>query len=528
MCGITGVVAKNKQLAPIGQIAYDLLLHLQHRGEESAGASFRNENGVETIKGLGPVIAALPAEKIMSEEGYAALTHNRYSTTGTGVTKQQKHQFQLGLFKSSSWKRNAQPFFRRSLRIGDAAIVHNGNLTNAQELKNWLRNDLGLEFKGESDTEVILILIMYYAEYESLSLLEAVRKAMTKMKGAYSCLLLTKEGIIAFRDKKGFRPLEIGEDNNFFYFASEPCAWHLLQARHIGEVEPGEIIEARISSSELIRHKPPRRSRLAVCIFCYIYLMAIHNPKVKKIRDRYGQALFSQYPLPGLVISMMESGQGAALGYSFAQAIKMPGQGCYDNVLPKDSNVGRSFLEAEQLDREAVNRLKYYYLLPQISDKVEHLASILETVWIIIVDDSLVRGTVSRILIQAIRELIVEYYPHLSHKIKIAWLVSAPPYQFPCYMGIDTYDKDKLIASRIEQQIKAASKKEVGLDELTEGIRQEIGADKLGYLSLEEAKKITASVLGLKPENLCDACFSGDYPISVDECQNKMSCTNDS
>ncbi len=525
MCGITGVVTKSKQLGPIGPIAYDLLLHEQHRGEESAGISVCDDNGIETLKGLGPVIAALPAEKVLNLDGYAALTQNRYSTTGTGVTKQDKLQFQLGRFRGNAWKKNAQPFFRRSLRIGDAAIVHNGNLTNAQELKNWLRNDLGLEFKGQSDTEVILVLIMYYAEYENMSLLEAVRKAMTKMKGAYSCLLLTKEGIIAFRDKKGFRPLEIGEDDNYFYFASEPCAWHLLQAKHLGEVEPGEIIEAKIGSPELIRHKPPKKSRLAICIFCYIYLMAIQNPKVKKIRDRYGQALFRHHPLPGLIISMMESGQGAALGYSFAQAINLPGQGCYDNALPKDPHMGRSFLEAEQLDREAVNRLKYYYLLPQIADKIEYFATIMETVWIIIVDDSLVRGTVARIIIQAIRELIQEYYPHLAHKIKIAWLVSAPPYKFPCYMGIDTYEKENLIAWRIEQQLKVANPdQEISQEALIEAIRQEIGADNLGYLPVDEAKQITAGVLGLKPSELCDACFTGNYPIPVDHCQHKMSC----
>ena len=524
MCGIVGAVNKKGELSQVGTLIYVLLNGVQHRGHESAGKSRLGDNGIETSKGLGPVNAALPPEKIINKTGFAALGQVRYSTTGTGVTRTEKIMFQLGRTISDKWKRNAQPFYRHSLR-GDAAIVHNGNLTNAQELKKWLQEDLGLEFKGESDTEVILVLIMYYVEFENLSVLEAIQKAMTKMRGAFSCLLLTKEGIIAFRDKKGFHPLEIGEDDNFFYFASEPCAWHRHRARHIGEVKPGEIVEAKVGQAQLIRHPAPTKSKLALCIFEYIYLMAIYNPHVKKIRDRFGQALFQYHPLPGLIISMMESGQGAALGFHFSQAMKLPGQGCYDNAIPKDPSMGRSFLESEQLDREEVNHIKYHYLLPQISDKIEYLASILETVWIIIVDDSLIRGTVSKIIIQLIRELLQEYYPHLAGKIKIAWVVSAPPYKHPCYMGIDTYDKDKLIAWRLEQELKSSSShQDITKEMLTEAVRQAINADYLGYLPIEDAKEITATVLGLQPDELCAACFTGDYPIPVDRCQHKMSC----
>jgi amidophosphoribosyltransferase len=525
MCGIVGAVNKKGERSQIGSVTYVLLNGVQHRGYESAGMSRLGDNGIETIKGLGPVNAALPTEKIINKTGFAALGQVRYSNTGSGVTRSEKLKFQLGKTISDKWKRNAQPFYRDSLKFGDAALVQNGNLTNAQELKKWLQDDLGLVFKGETDTEVILVLLMYYVEFENLSVLEAIQKAMTKMRGSFSCLLLTKEGIIAFRDKKGFHPLEIGEDDNFFYFASEPCAWHLHRAKHIGEVKPGEIIEAKVGQTQLIRHPAPTKCKLSLCIFEYIYLMAIYNPQVKKIRDRYGRALFQHHQLPGLIISMMESGQGAALGYSFAQAIKLPGQGCYDNTLPKDPSLGRSFLEAEQLDREEIVRIKYHFLLPQISDKIDYFASNLNQPWINIVDDSLVRGTTSRIIIQLVRELLQEFYPQLADKIKIAWLASSPPYKYPCYMGIDTYDQEKLIAWRVEQELKGQFPGQtISQDQIIEVVRQQIGADYLGYLPIEDARQITAEALGLQPTEFCDACFTENYPIPVNRRQHKMSC----
>jgi amidophosphoribosyltransferase len=436
-----------------------------------------------------------------------------------------KLKFLLHKLKNSIWKRNAQPFYLQTLK-GKRALVHNGNLTNAHKLKRELQSkDPSLEFMGESDTEVILVLISYYIEYENLSTLDAIKKAMNVMEGAYSCILMTKEGLFAFRDPKGFRPLEIGENNDYIIFSSEVCAWKSHKAKHIGSVNPGEIVQVLAGSSQLIRHQVLTSDKTALCAYCWYYFMAITNPTVKNCRDLYGIELFAEHPLSGIIIPMMESGLGAALGYHFGQSMSKDHMGFIDIITPKDRNVGRSFLEPIQADREEVNRMKYVFLFDEIQHKIRTLAEQLDTLWFIIVDDSIIRGTVSKTIISMIRQIIQDLFPDLAHKIKIAWLSSAPLYKHPCYMGLDTYDRNSLIAHRHEEAIKIKlGTDSVSDSQIIEAIRLEIGADYLGLLPLENSLRITAQVLGISEDDICKACATGIYPIDIDPELDKTSC----
>lgn len=526
MCGIIGVVSKKAEEQPIGLVTLFALYGLIHRGKESAGiATFGPNSGLNTIKGLGTVDVALPIAKVINILGTHGFGHTRYSTSGSGASAIDKLKFLFGKLKHSIWKRNAQPFYLETLK-GKRALIHNGNLTNAHKLKKELQEKLpGIEFLGQSDTEVILVLISYYIDYENLSTVEAIKKAMGVMEGAYSCILLTKEGLFAFRDVKGFRPLEIGENNDFVFFASEPCAWHIFKAKHIGSVQPGEIVEAKPGSGQLTRHQVLTSETQAICLYCYYYFMALHNPQVKECRDRYGIELFREHPLSGMIIPMMESGLGAALGYYFGQAMSLTNIGFVDIPMPKDPNIGRSFIAADQAERQAVNESKYFYLFDQIKHKIRALAEKLDVMWFIVVDDSLIRGTVAKAIICQIREIIKTIFPDLADKIKIAWLLTAPLYKHPCYMGLDTYEPNSLIAHRLGEKLRnQQGTSEVSDEQIIEAIKLEIGADYLGFLTFGKSLQITAEVLGITTADLCKGCTSGEYPIKIDEQQDKMSC----
>jgi amidophosphoribosyltransferase len=526
MCGIFGLATKKENEELIGLQTLLGLYGLIHRGRESAGiVTYGPRSGLNHVKGLGPVDVALPIAKVLKLPGTIAVGQVRYSTMGGSATAIDKLKFILRKLKSSIWKRNAQPFYLETLK-GKRALVHNGNLTNAHKLKQELKNkDPDLEFMGESDTEVILILISYYIEYEHLSSLDAIKKAMSVMEGAYSCILLTKEGLFAFRDAKGFRPLEIGENNDYVIFSSEVSAWKNHKAEHISTVKPGEIVQVLAGSAQLIRHQVLTSDKMALCAFCWYYFMAITNPTVKECRDLYGIELFAEHPLSGIIIPMMESGLGAALGYHFGQAMSKAHKGFFDIPMPKDRNVGRSFLEPNQTDREEVNRMKYYFLFDQIKHKIRALAEQLDVLWIIVVDDSINRGTVAKVMISIIRKIIQELFPDLANKIKIAWLSSAHLYKYSCYMGLDTYDLDSLIAHRCEEMLKIKLNTEVVSDsQIIEAIRLEIGADYLGLLSLEKSLQITAQVLGVNIDDICMACVTGEYPINIDDGLTKKSC----
>ncbi len=516
MCGIIGEICKEGNKVDIGIRAKRLLRNLQHRGHESAGITVTDGQNVSTKKGTGEVIEAIPKRWAFRKEGLAAIGQVRYSTTGSSVPKDNRaislsesevSYEELHEHEKSPGAKSSQPFFHDSTFQGRCALVHNGNLTNASSLKSSLI-EKGIDFEGSSDSEVILKLLCYLIDAEKLEVLEAIQKTMTKIKGAFSCIFLTKKGLWVFRDKKGFRPLKVAETKDSFIFASEDCAWHNRQAKFLRDVMPGEIIEVRIGKKDLIFHKPPeKKHRLAVCVFEYIYLMAFYSWGVAKIRTLLGKRLFHHHPFPGIVIPVMTSGEGGALGYHMAQSQEFPGRSFYFPALYKNPLVGRTFLEPKQIERIHKNRSKYFFLFDAIRESIYELAKTEKKIFITLIDDSLIRGNVSRTIIKLVRAELKKLCPDIYKKIRIIWLLTSPPYKSPCYFGIDTYEKKELIAANRD----------------IEGIRKSINASYVGYLPLEDMLEIAAEVLEIELSDFCEACFSGNYPIPIDPEQIKMS-----
>lgn len=518
MCGICGEISKSRQLDNLGERLRELLLAEQHRGHESTGGMTSDGHNVTAEKGFGEVLEVLTIPWALSQEGSHGIGHVRYSTTGTGVShKLIKNTRGLDalskkrLLKKIPSSKNIQPFYTDSERFGRVGLVHNGNLTNAGKLKTEL-DKKGIFFDTESDTEVILKLICYFAQKRKISMPEAIRKAMAKMKGAYSCILLTRNGLWAFRDYFGFRPLKIAETKDSFIFASEPCAWHGRETfsprNHKANVLAGEIVEVKIGTGKLTSYAIKGKNRRAFCIFEDIYLQTIGNPKVANCRFGFGTCLFTHHPFPGIVIPVMNSGEGAALGYHFAQSIKFPGKSFYYPALYKNARVGRTFLEPDQKTRVAKNKKKNFLLFKSLGPMISQLAKTEKHIPFILIDDSLVRSNTSRTLIKIIRQELKTLYPELYHRFKIIWLLSSPPYVNPCYFGIDTYQRSQLTAAN---------------KTITE-IKRSIACSYLGYLPLKDILKVAAKVHELKTTDFCTGCLQeGEYPIKINPKQDKMS-----
>lgn len=528
MCGIGGEVTKHKTKVHIARRAKNSGTAINYRGNESAGICMTDGLSLRTQKGFGSFDEAVPSIWAEMHKGLAAIFQNRYSTTGTGVSLKDREgnkpvnpliEFE-DMENPSPGLANCQPFFcdytnKQGLQVR-IAVVHNGNLTNLRELKMFLASKGISKFITETDTELILRLIAYYLENQGKKskrkehkIASAIRRTMLKLRGAYSCLLLTNEGIWAFRDPKGIRPLKIAETYDSFMFASEAIAWHGRDAEFLGNVTPGQIVEARIGCDKLKYYTALKPQKRAFCVFEDIYLQAGYNEKVCSIRKAFGHRLFELYPLPGIVMPILNSGKMAAMGYHNAQTVHFPGQSFYWEGLFKNPHVGRTFLEPSKDDRVEKNKKKYFRLFGAISEEIHCLIKKNGEAWIIFIDDSLVRANVSRTLIKLIRQELKKCFPDVYPKIRIAWLLSSPPYSFPCYYGVDTYEVKDLIAARFNCNI--------------DQIRRSINASFLGYLSIKDMKAIAAKVHGLKPNEFCDACFSGDYPIKIDGQQHKMS-----
>ncbi len=519
MCGIGGEVVKGNRDVDIGLRGRGLAESIQHRGHETGGITVTDGQNLRTKKGHGKIVEAIPAYWANKRNGKAVIVQVRYSTTGSGSKKtdQAKH---MDIDPNMEYEdmvdidpglKNSQPFFTDSFHHGRCALVHNGNLTNAREVKNFLQKKGGIKhFDGDSDSELVLKLICYFADKERLDTLDAIRATMTKIRGAWSCLFLTRESIWAFRDKKGFWPLKIAETKDSFIFASEECAWHTRNAKFLRSVEPGEIIEAKIGNDRLISHLSSTKSKQAHCTLNYAYLEAFFNPEISKVRPEYGYRLYELYQWHGLTIPILNSGEGAALGYHNAALMSKDGYSFYFPALYKNPNVGRTFLEPSQIDRIFKNKIKYFFLLHSVKKIIEHLAQKKGYIHIVMVDDSLIRGTVARTLIKLIRQQLKEIYPHFYKRMRIVWLSSFPPYKFSCYFGMDTYEKSKLIASTKNH----------------EQICRSIGATHLGYLPEKDFLEITAKVLGKNTNDFCRGCTSGNYPIPIDPRQDKFSCAD--
>jgi amidophosphoribosyltransferase len=447
-CGVFGIYGPEEDVA---RITYFGLYALQHRGQESAGIAVSNGKSISLHKNMGLVAEVFDDDIIDTLKGKIAIGHVRYSTTG------------------SSLHVNAQPMAFRYLQ-GMVSLAHNGNLTNASPLRQTLAAT-GSVFQTSTDTEVIVNLI---ARYGQSSIVESIMKCMIDIKGAYSLVVMTEDKLIGVRDPFGVRPLCIGRLNDAYVLASESCALDTVGAKLIRDVEPGEIVV--IDENGLQSKRVVNSERQATCIFEYIYFARpdsiIDDQGVTEARRAMGRQLAKESPVEAdLVISVPDSGTAPAKGY--AEEIKLP----FEEGLMKNRYIGRTFIQPTQEMREVGVRLK-----------LNAIRSIVEGKRVVMVDDSIVRGTTSSKIVKMLRDAGVK---------EVHMLVSSPPVKYPCYYGIDTSQREELIAVTYD----------------LEEIRKHIGADSLHYLSLDGM----LSVMNSPPGKFCVACFSGDYAIEVEK-----------
>jgi len=424
------------------------LYALQHRGEESCGIVSFCQDKFYIHRDMGLVTEVFNKDILNSLPGDIAIGHTRYSTTG------------------SSHIRNAQPLFLEDLE-GGLCIAHNGNIVNSLELRKSLESK-GVMFTGTSDSEVILQLIL---KEKSKDLIERIIKTLQKLKGAFSLIFMIPDKIIGVRDPWGFRPLCIGRKRDAFCISSESCALDLIEASFLREVEPGEvvIIDKKGLKSFFPFSKPLHKS---MCIFEHIYFSRpdsiIFGENVHLVREKLGRKLAEEHPVDAdLVIPVPDSGSSAALGFSLATGIPL------EMGIIRNHYVGRTFIQPHQEIRDLGVRVKFNILKEVIKGKR-----------IVIVDDSIVRGTTSKKRIRQFRELGAKEV-HLR--------ISCPPHRFPCFYGIDFPSQEELIAH----------------NRSVEEICDFLGADSLGYLSLEGM----LSCVKNDPQDYCVACFTGKYPV---------------
>lgn len=482
-CGVVGVF--NHPEASI--ITYYALHSLQHRGQEAAGiVSFyfdekANKKKYAIYKGEGLVLDVFSDPKILTDvlKGDSAIGHNRYSTTG------------------SARRVNIQPFVM-SYHSGILAISHNGNLTNTIQLRQKL-SECGAIFQTTTDTEIFLHLI---AHSRKKDIVEQILEALRIVKGAYSLAILTPDALIAARDPYGFRPLSVGKiktnNGDAYIVASETCAFDIVNAEYIRSVNHNELIvidKNTVETGEIKSYKiqdvtPEARH----CIFEYIYFSRpdskIFNHSVDKVRRKLGKNLAEESPLikgdheKVVVISVPDSGNTAALGYSRVNSEK--GQPTVFEIgLIRSHYVGRTFIAPSQDKREFRVKVKFNTVKGVLKDRV-----------VVVVDDSIVRGTTSKALIKLIRE---------AEPKEVHMRITSPPIRFPCHYGMDFPSREELIANYYDTE---------------EEIGKVIGADSLHYLTLEKLLETVPKDEGI---GYCTACFSGEYPVPIEKNHNKFS-----
>ncbi len=442
-CGIFGVYGHPEA----ANLTYLGLYALQHRGQESAGIAASDGVGLHVEKAMGWVSDVFGPERLKRLPGRLAIGHVRYSTAG------------------SSTLRNAQPI-GATFGSGPIALAHNGNLVNADALRRELEA-AGAIFQSTSDSEVILHLLARTARHD---LERALPAALALVTGAYSLLVLTRDAVVACRDPHGFRPLVLGRLREAWLLASETCALDLLEAEFVRDVEPGEMVV--IDRHGLRSHKPFPPRRQLQCVFEYIYFArpdsTLWGQNVYHVRKALGHRLAEEHPAAAdVVIPVPDSGLGAALGYAERSGIP------FDLGLIRNHYVGRTFIEPRQGIRHFGVRVK-----------LNPMRETLEGRRVVVVDDSIVRGTTSRKIVRMIRS---------AGAREVHVRISSPPIQWPCYYGIDTPTRKELIAS----------------SHAGEEIRRYLDADSLGYLSLEGMLKAVGGDGG----RFCHACFSGEYRV---------------
>ncbi len=445
-CGVFGIFGHAKA----AELTYLGLYALQHRGQESAGIVTSDNGIIHLHKGMGLVSEVFSQDGVLSRlSGKIAIGHTRYSTTG------------------ASSLINIQPFLITN-RSRYLAIVHNGNLTNSLELRTDL-DAKGCIFQTTSDTEIILHLA---ARSKKKTRLERICDALNKVKGAYSLLFLTEKTIVAARDPHGFRPLALGKYRKSWVVASESCAFDLIGARYVRDIEPGEVLE--ISAGGLKSLYPFKKVKSACCIFEYIYFSRpdsiVFHENVDKIRRRLGRMLAHEHPVDAdIVIGIPDSANTATLGFSEESGIP------FEIGLIRNHYVGRTFIDPQQQVRDLDVKVKF-----------NPVKGVLKGRRVVVVDDSIVRGTTSKKLVKLVRDAGAK---------EVHFRVSSPPIISPCFFGIDMPTKRELIASHMS----------------VEEIERYLEVDSLRYLSLQGM----LSMHSLPGTTFCSSCFSGKYPIKI-------------
>ena len=443
-CGVFGIFGHPEA----SWLTYLGLYALQHRGQEGAGICTADGGLLHVHRGRGLIAEVFPRDVFASLPGKSAIGHNRYSTTG------------------SDHASNLQPLIA-SYRDGTIAIAHNGNLVNAKELREECEH-LGSIFQTTVDSEVIVHLL---ARARPEDLVGRLRQALSRVRGAYSLVGLTPDAMVGIRDPRGFRPLCLGRLEGAWILASESCALDILGAEYLREIEPGELIV--VDGGGVATHRFGVDAPRAECVFEHVYFARPDSRTfgrgVSEIRVELGRALAREHPVQAdVVISVPDSSNAAALGYSRESGIPL------DHGLIRNHYVGRTFISPQQSLRNLGVRLKYNVVREALDGKR-----------VIVVDDSVVRGTTSRSLMRMIRE---------AGAREIHFRVSSPPVAHPCYYGIDMPTHAELVAH----------------GRTVEQIREFIGVDSLGYLSAEAMLRV---VRGADASGACSACFTGDYPV---------------
>lgn len=445
-CAVVGVYNVHNAAS----LAYYALFSMQHRGQEASGISASNGERITTIKDHGLVTEVFCDDKLNKLRGFSAIGHNRYSTAGGD-----------SIF-------DAQPVFAR-YDLGEVAIAHNGNLTNAHEIRDKLIKE-GAIFQSYMDTENLIHLI---AKSQQRSLIDRIKEAVNQLEGAFCFVILSRKKMFVIRDRHGFRPLSLGEVTNTdgskgYIVASETCAFDLIGAKYVRDVSPGEML---VFSSDGIESHSIMPKNPYPCVFEYVYFARpdsrVFGKLVYGIRKNMGKELAKENPVDAdLVIPVPDSGVAAALGYS--EQSRIP----FELGIIRNHYVGRTFIEPTQRIRELKVRLKLNPIKELIEDKR-----------VIVIDDSIVRGTTSRQIVKILRDCGAR---------EIHMKISSPPTISPCFYGVDTPNKEELISARMSE------------DEVCKFI----GADSLAFLSIDGLKR---SIDG--DYQHCQACFDGKYII---------------
>ena len=448
-CGVFGIFNQSQQKLDVAKLAYLGIFALQHRGQESAGIAVSSGKNILIYRDLGLVSEVFDEGILNTLQGNAAIGHVRYSTAG-----------------ANNWE-NSQPILNQ-YPGGSFSLAHNGHLINQNELKENLSSKSLLLKKRNADSHLLCQLISASMEKDIEKALEEV---VLKIKGAFCLVILTENKLIGLRDNFGFHPLVLGKSEEGYVISSEDSALPLIHAKYIREIKPGEMVVIEKNSCKSRQLIPCKQK--ALCIFEHIYFARpdsnVFGENVAIIREKIGQKLAQEHPVDAdMVIPVPDSGRFAALGYSLGSGIP------YQEGLIKNPYIGRTFIQPNQILREHSVKLK-----------LSPISGIVNGKRIVMVDDSIVRGTTSRKLVKLLKNAGAK---------EVHVRISSPPVNYSCHYGIDTPEREELWATRFS----------------VEQISQWIGADSLGYISLEG---LTGVFEKNQPSDFCTACFSGKYPI---------------